>query len=210
MSGLIQGIAHLDQNLLALIHEYGFWSYAIMGAIVFAETGLLLLPMLPGDSLLFVAGAAAASGSLDPGSLVAVLSVAAIVGNLLNFLLGRWIGPYLFRNPDSRLFNPAYLARAHAFYRRHGGKTVILARFLPIIRTYAPFAAGVGTMETRTFALYTVAGALLWVTSITGLGYEFGEVPFIKGHISLITLLIIVVTVLPGAIGLMRPRRNPG
>ena len=208
MSGLIQVISHLDQNLLALIHQYGFWSYAIMAAIVFAETGLLLLPMLPGDSLLFVAGAAAASRALDLGPLVAVLTIAAIVGNLLNFLLGRWIGPYLFRNPDSRLFNPVYLARAHAFYQRHGGKTVILARFLPIIRTYAPFAAGVGTMETRTFALFTVAGAFLWVTSITGLGYEFGDIPFIKGHISLITLLIIALTVLPGTIGLLRTRRN--
>jgi membrane-associated protein len=210
LSSLFELVAHLDQHLLTLIHDYGFWSYAILAAIIFSETGLVILPLLPGDSLLFVAGALAASGALDMGPLIAVLTTAAILGNLANFQIGRWLGPHLFKRPDSRLLNPAHLAAAHAFYERHGGKTVILARFLPIIRTYAPFAAGIGAMEVRHFALYTVVGAFLWVSSITLLGYFFGDMPLIKGNLSLITLVIIIVTVLPSVFGLMRAGRKPG
>jgi len=208
LSGLIELIAHLDQHLLTLIHDYGFWSYAILAGIVFGETGLVVLPILPGDSLLFVAGAAAAGGALEIGPLVGVLTVAAVLGNLANFQIGRWLGPHLFTRPDSRLLNPAHLAAAHAFYERHGGKTVILARFLPIIRTYAPFVAGLGAMETHHFAAYSVAGALAWVGSLTMLGYLFGDIPVIKGNLSLITVGIIVVTVLPGLIGLARANRK--
>ncbi|MDE3011992.1 MAG: VTT domain-containing protein [Pseudomonadota bacterium] len=210
MSSTLEFIAHLDQHLLLLIHDYGFWSYAILAGIVFGETGLVLLPLLPGDSLLFVAGAAAAGGAIDLVSLVGVLTLAAVLGNLVNFQVGRWLGPHLFTRPDSRLLNPAHLAAAHAFYERHGGKTVILARFLPIIRTYAPFVAGLGAMETHHFLLYTVIGAFAWVSSLTVLGYLFGDIAAIKGNLSLITLAIIVVTVLPSAIGLARAGRKPG
>lgn len=209
MSGLLELLAHLDQHLLALIHQYGFWSYAILAAIVFGETGLVVAPFLPGDSLLFVAGAAAAGGALDPLALVLVLGVAAVLGNVVNFLIGRWLGPHLFSRPESRLLNPGHLAAAHAFYERHGGKTVILARFLPIIRTYAPFVAGLGDMRARDFLLYTCVGALAWVCSMTLLGYLFGDIPLIKGNLSLITLGIIVVTVLPTLIGLARAGRAP-
>ena len=202
-------LAHLDQHLLALIHDYGFWSYAIMAFIVFAETGLIVVPMLPGDSLLFVAGAAAANGALQLGALVVVLSVAAVLGNLCNFQIGRWLGPHLFRRPDSRLLNPAHLSATHAFYERHGGKTVILARFLPIIRTYAPFAAGLGAMEADKFALYSVVGAVLWVATFAGAGFLFGDIPAIKGNLSLITIGLVVVTVLPTLVGILRaPRRR--
>ncbi len=205
---MLELFAHLDQHLLTLIHQYGFWSYAILAAIIFGETGLVILPMLPGDSLLFVAGAAAASGALRLDSLVAVLTVAAILGNLSNFQIGRWLGPALFRRPRSRLLNPAHLQATHAFYERHGGKTVILARFLPIIRTYAPFAAGLGAMGGRRFALYSVLGGVLWVSAFVTAGYLFGDIPFIKGNLSLLSLGIVVVTLVPTVIGLLRSQRR--
>jgi len=137
-----------------------------------------------------------------------VLSIAATLGNLSNFQIGRWLAPHLFKNPNSRWLNPAYLARTHAFYEKHGGKTVILARFIPIVRTYAPFAAGLGTMETHRFQLFTVVGAITWVGSLTGAGYLFGDIPLIKGNLSLISLCIIVVTLLPAVIGALRASRQ--
>lgn len=205
---VFQILAHLDQSLLSVIKDYGFWSYLLLAAIIFGETGLVILPMLPGDSLLFVTGAAAASGALDFLSIFVVLSIAATLGNLSNFQIGRWLAPHLFKNPHSRWLNPAYLARTHAFYERHGGKTVILARFIPIVRTYAPFAAGLGTMETHRFQLFTVVGAITWVGSLTGAGYLFGDIPLIKGNLSLISLCIIVVTLLPAGIGALRASRQ--
>ena len=203
-------LAHLDQHLLSLIHDYGFWSYAILAAIVFGETGLVILPMLPGDSLLFVAGAAAAGGALQLEALMVVLMVAALLGNLSNFQIGRWLGPALFQHRDNRKhwLNPAHLEATHAFYERHGGKTVILARFLPIIRTYAPFAAGLGSMSARRFAAFSAAGAVLWVGSLTTAGFLFGDIPAIKGNLSLISLGIVVVTLVPSVIGLLRARRR--
>lgn len=205
---MLEFFVHLDQHLLVLIHQYGFWSYAILAAIVFGETGLVILPLLPGDSLLFVAGAAAASGALEIGALIGVLSVAATLGNLSNFYIGRWIGPKFFSREESVLLNPKHLAATHAFYERHGGKTVILARFLPVIRTYAPFAAGLGAMEARRFTVYSLIGAVLWVFSICTLGYLFGDIPVIKGNLSLITLGLIVLTTLPTVIGLLRAQRS--
>ncbi len=206
---MLQFIAHLDQNLLLLIHAYGFWSYAILAAIIFGETGLVILPMLPGDSLLFVAGAAAASGALQLEALMGVLMVAALLGNLSNFQIGRWLGPALFLHRDGKKhwLNPAHLAATHAFYERHGGKTVVLARFLPIIRTYAPFAAGLGAMSAQKFAAFSAVGAVLWVGSLTLAGFLFGDIPAIKGNLSLISLGIVVVTLVPSLIGLVRASR---
>lgn len=201
---MLELLSHLDQHLLSLIKDYGFWSYFILGAIVFGETGLVILPMLPGDSLLFVTGAAAASDALDFWSILIVLIVAATLGNLSNFTIGRWLVPYLFNNPNSRWLNPDYLARTHAFYEKHGGKTVILARFIPIVRTYAPFAAGLGAMEARRFQIYSVIGAVTWVGAMLGAGYLFGDIPLIKGNLSLISLGIIIVTLLPALIAAFR------
>jgi membrane-associated protein len=205
---MLEILGHLDQSLLALIKEYGFWSYFILGAIVFGETGLVILPMLPGDSLLFVTGAAAASGAIDIRSIVIVLSISATLGNLSNFYIGRWLAPHLFKNANSRWLNPEYLARTHAFYEKHGGKTVILARFIPIVRTYAPFAAGLGTMEAHRFQIYSVMGAVTWVGAMVGAGYLFGDIPLIKGNLSLISLGIIVVTLLPAVIAGLRSSRS--
>lgn len=200
--------AHLDQHLVALIQQYGVGAYLILAAIVFGETGLVVLPMLPGDSLLFVAGATAAGGALHLPTLMGVLTLAAILGNLCNFQIGRWLGPTLFLRPGRRWLHPEHLEATHAFYERHGGKTVILARFLPFIRTYAPFAAGLGTMGLGRFAGFTVAGAVLWVVSLTGAGYLFGDIPFIRGNLSLISLAIVVLTVTPTVIGVLRARRR--
>jgi membrane-associated protein len=206
---MLEILGHLDQSLLTLIKDYGVWSYFILAAIIFGETGLVVLPMLPGDSLLFVIGAAAASGAIDFWSVIVVLSVAATMGNLSNFTIGRWVAPYLFKNERSRWLNPEYLAKTHAFYEKHGGKTVILARFVPIIRTYAPFAAGLGTMEVHRFQIYSAIGAVSWVGSMVGAGYLFGDIPLIKGNLSLISLGIIIVTLIPAMIGAFRSAQSP-
>jgi membrane-associated protein len=200
-------LVHLDVHLGALIRDYGVWVYAILFAIVFAETGLVVTPFLPGDSLLFVAGALAALGGIDVHVLVLSLVLAAVLGNSTNYAIGRFLGKRLFRDRSSRGLNPAYLDRTHAFYERHGGKAVVISRFIPIVRTYVPFVAGLGAMGFSRFTLYNVAGAMLWVASLAYAGYFFGNLPWVKQNLTLIIFAIIGVSLLPVVIGGLQARR---
>ncbi|MFL1800397.1 DedA family protein [Plesiomonas shigelloides] len=201
-------ILHIDVHLAAMVATYGIWIYAILFLIVFCETGLVVTPFLPGDSLLFVAGTLAATGQMNPHTLVALLIVAAILGDAVNYSIGRLFGQRLFSNPQSRIFRQAYLERTHAFYERHGGKTIILARFVPIVRTFAPFVAGMGKMSYRHFALFNVTGGIVWVTAFVYAGYWFGNMPVVKQNLELLILGIIFVSVLPGLIEYWRQRRR--
>jgi len=200
-------VVHLDQHLRALAQNYGNWVYAVLFLIVFLETGLVVTPFLPGDSLLFVAGTIAAGGELQVHGLVVLLILAAIIGDSVNYAVGRYLGPRVFRFEDSRLFKRAYLERTHAFFERHGGKTIIIARFVPIIRTYAPFVAGIGAMKYGHFLLFNVTGAILWVASLTYAGYFFGNLPLVKDNLTLVIVGIIVVSVMPGIIEFWRAQR---
>jgi membrane-associated protein len=207
IAGFLDLVVHLDQHLRALAQHYGNWIYAVLFLIVFLETGLVVTPFLPGDSLLFVAGTIAAAGELHAHGLVLLLIVAAIIGDSVNYAMGRYLGPRVFRFEDSRFFKRAYLERTHAFFERHGGKTIIIARFVPIIRTYAPFVAGIGTMSYRHFLLFNVTGALLWVASLTYAGYFFGNLPVVKDNLTLVIIGIIVLSIMPGIIEFWRARR---
>ena len=200
-------VVHRDRHLAAFVAQHGPWVYALLFAIVFCETGLVVTPFLPGDSLLFVAGAVAAAGGMDPFALCAVLVVAALFGDNVNYAAGRFAGPRVFRVKASRWFSPAHLERTHAFYERHGGKTIILARFMPIVRTYVPFVAGVGAMPYPRYLAFCVAGALAWVGSLVPLGYFFGNIPAVKKNLSLVIVLIVIASVAPGAIAWLRARR---
>ncbi len=202
-------LVHLDVHLGALIRDYGVWVYAILFAIVFAETGLVITPFLPGDSLLFVAGALAALGGIDVHILVLSLILAAVLGNSTNYAIGRYLGKRLFRDRSSRWLNPAYLDRTHAFYERHGGKAVVISRFIPIVRTYVPFVAGLGAMGYGRFTLFNVAGAVFWVASLCYAGYFFGNLPWVKQNLTLIIFGIIGASLLPIAIGALQARRAP-
>jgi len=199
-------LLHLDQHLIVFVENYGAWVYALLFVIVFAETGLVVTPVLPGDSLLFVAGTLAAAGGMDVVLLMTILIVAAILGDTVNYWIGSYVGPKVFR-AESRLLNKAHLERAHRFYERHGGKTIVIARFVPIIRTFAPFVAGIGKMSYPRFLLYNVGGALLWVVSLVMAGYYFGELPYVKQNLTLIIVLIVVISVLPGVFEYLRHRR---
>ncbi|MGH8353300.1 MAG: DedA family protein [Pseudomonas sp.] len=201
-------ILHLDVYLDLLVRDYGVWIYAILFAVIFCETGLVVTPFLPGDSLLFIAGAVSASGAMDPQLLGGLLMLAAISGDSTNYLLGRTAGERLFRNPNSKIFRRDYLQRTHDFYERHGGKTVTIARFMPILRTFAPFVAGMARMPYPRFLAFSVAGTLAWVGGLVCLGYFFGNVPFIKGNLSLLVLLIIGLSLLPMLIGWLRHRAD--
>jgi len=204
LSSFVDVILHLDQHLLVMVQNYGPWIYGILFLILFCETGLVVTPFLPGDSLLFVAGAIAGAGSLNVHLLVALLFVAAVLGDSLNYAIGHYIGPKVFRFEDSWFFKKAYVERTHRFFERHGGKTIVLARFVPIIRTYAPFVAGIGAMDYRRFLLFNVAGALLWVASLTYAGYFFGNLPVVKNNLSLVILGIIILSISPGIVELLR------
>ncbi len=199
---------HLDRHLQALVASYGAWVYAILFLIVFCETGLVVTPFLPGDSLLFVAGTVAAAGGMDIHLLVVLLIVAAVLGDAVNYSIGHYIGPRVFKSKESRWLNPRHLDRAHAFYERHGGKTIIIARFVPIIRTYAPFVAGAASMSYPRFALYNVSGAVLWVVSLGYAGYFFGNIPVIKDNLTLVIIGIVILSILPGVIEIWRHRRS--
>jgi membrane-associated protein len=198
---------HLDQHLNRIVTDYGVWTHLILFAIVFAETGLVVTPLLPGDSLLFAAGALAAIGSLDLWLLVVLLTGAAILGDTVNYCVGAWIGPKAFSG-NVRFLRKDYLDRTHAFYEKHGGKTIILARFIPIIRTFAPFVAGVGAMSYGKFITYNVIGALLWVGLFVPAGYFFGNMPTVKENFSLVILAIIAISVMPIALEAIRARRS--
>lgn len=198
---------HLDVHLAEITTRYGVWTYAILFLIVFCETGLVITPFLPGDSLLFAAGAISALGSLDPVLLSFLLVIAAIIGDTVNYWIGSWIGPRAFAG-EHRFLKKEYLDRTHAFYVKHGGKTIILARFVPIIRTFAPFVAGVGAMHYPRFLAFNVVGALLWVGLFVPIGYFFGNLPQVKEHFSLVILGIIILSVLPMVIEIVRGMRE--
>lgn len=200
-------VLHLDKHLAMLVQQYGTWIYAILFVIIFSETGFVVTPFLPGDSLLFVAGALAALGGMDIRLLIATLLAAAVLGNQVNYHIGRYIGPRVFQWEDSRLFNRKSLEKTHAFYEKHGGKAVVISRFLPLFRTFVPFVAGVGAMSYASFTAFNVAGALLWVVSLTLAGYWFGNVPWIKQNLSVVILGIIVVSLLPVVVGWWQHRK---
>ncbi len=201
---LIDIFLHLDKHLETVVSQYGVWVYALLFAIIFVETGLVVMPFLPGDSLLFVCGALAAVGGLSLPLLIALLITAAVLGDALNYSIGRRIGPRVWTFEQSRWFNRKAFERANAFYERHGAITIIVARFLPFVRTFAPFVAGVADMSYRKFALYNVVGGVIWVVSLTGLGYLIGNLPWVKAHFSWVALALIVVPALPAIIEVAR------
>jgi len=216
---LVDFVLHIDSHLLDLATTYGGWLYGILFAIVFAETGLVVTPFLPGDSLLFAAGALAATPGPSGAPILRVelvtglLLVAAILGDAVNYAVGHYIGPRVFTATDEsgllhKLLNRRHLAQAHAFFERYGGKAVVLGRFVPIVRTFVPFVAGAGAMTYGTFALYNVLGAVLWVGVCVSLGYLFGNVPIVKQNFSLVMLGIIFVSVLPAVFEILKHRRN--
>ncbi len=202
---LVDLVLHLDAHLLQLVHDYGLWVYAILFAIIFSETGFVVTPFLPGDSLLFVTGAVAAGGALDVHVLALLLVLAAVLGNSANYAIGRWLGTHLFTG-RSRWLNPAHLRRAHEFYERHGGKAVVLSRFMPIVRTYIPFVAGLASMHFARFTAYNVVGALAWVALLLYGGYFFGNIPWIRANLTLLILAIIALSLVPLAVTYARSR----
>ena len=201
-------ILHLDVYLDLLVTNYGPWIYAILFLVIFCETGLVVMPFLPGDSLLFIAGAVAAGGGMDPVLLGGLLMAAAILGDSTNYVVGRTAGEKLFSNPNSKIFRRDYLLQTHQFYERHGGKTVTLARFLPILRTFAPFVAGLGKMHYPRFLGFSVLGTVCWVGGLVTLGYFFGNVPIIKKNLTLLIVAIILISLLPMIFGVVRSRMN--
>jgi membrane-associated protein len=200
-------ILHLDVHLSALVSQYGTWTYAILFLIIFAETGLVVTPFLPGDSLLFATGALAAATDLNVYVLFVLLSIAAIIGDAVNYWVGRNVGMRLF---DGRIkyLKPEYLDRTHAFYEKYGGKTIVIARFVPIVRTFAPFVAGMGSMSYGKFATYNIAGGILWIGSLLFAGYLFGNIPIVKDNFGLVIIGIIIVSILPAVFELVKGRRE--
>jgi membrane-associated protein len=213
LAELIDLLLHVDRHLLEFIADYGVWVYALLFLIVFAETGLVVTPFLPGDSLLFAAGALAATGALDMPLTCGLLLTAAIAGDAVNYSIGRTTGGRVLHlaNTDPkwrRWVNPVYVERAHEFFERHGGKAIVLGRFMPIVRTFVPFVAGIAEMSYPAFALYNVSGAILWVGICAGAGYAFGNVPIVKDNFSLVAIGIVVVSLLPMVIEFVRYRRQ--
>ena len=193
---------HLDVHLAAFVQQHGAWVYGLLFLIVFCETGLVVTPFLPGDSLLFVAGAVAAAGGMNIALLTSALVCAALLGDNVNY----WVGRTLGLKVSSRVINPTHLQRTHEFYERHGGKTIILARFVPIVRTYVPFVAGLGTMPYLRYLAFCVGGALLWVISLSQLGYWFGNIPQVKSNLTVVILAIVAISVSPGVIAWLKNR----
>lgn len=199
-------VLHLDRHLIWVVQNYGAYVYVILFAIIFCETGLVVMPFLPGDSLLFVAGTLAATGHMDVHGLFAALTAASFLGDNTNYWIGRFTGPKVFRSSESRLLNRVYLERTHQFYERHGGKTIVIARFMPIIRTFAPFVAGIGRMTYAHFLAYSFAGSVFWIGFFVYGGYVFGNIPFIKQNLTWFIIGIVVLSVMPGAIAWLRAR----
>lgn len=208
VSFLIDFILHVDQHLAAFVQSYGAWVYALLFAIVFVETGLVVMPFLPGDSLLFVVGTMCGAGHMDLSLSIGLLLAAAIAGDQLNYSIGRYFGPKVFRWEQSRFFNKAAFNQAHAFYERYGGITIILARFMPFIRTFAPFVAGVAEMDRGKFTFYNVVGAVLWVVGITVAGYLFGNLPIVQENLSKIIWGLILIPGLIAIFGAWKTRRS--
>jgi membrane-associated protein len=215
MTDFLDLLLHVDRSLLELVNRYGAWVYALLFVIVYAETGLVVTPFLPGDSLLFAAGALAATGALDGWLLFGLLVAAAVAGNTVNYAIGRAVGQRLIDRAAAdprwrRWINLEYVARAHEFFETHGGRAVVLGRFMPIVRTFVPFVAGVAEMPYRSYVLYNVAGAVAWAGLCIGAGYLFGNVPVVKNNFSLVALGIVVVSLLPAVIAWLRaPRTRP-
>jgi membrane-associated protein len=208
LKGLVDILLHLDVHLDLVIRNYGFWTYGILFLIIFLETGLVVTPFLPGDSLLFAAGTFAALGSLDATWIIIFLSIAAVAGDTANYWIGHASGPKVFNKEKSRLFNKKHLERTHQFYERYGGKTIIIARFVPIVRTFAPFVAGIGSMTYGRFIAYNVIGGIGWVVILVLGGYFFGNIPFIKNNFSLAIGAIILLSILPAIIEFLRHRKG--
>ena len=213
---MIDFVLHFDKHLLDFVREYGWWVYGLLFTIVFAETGFVVTPFLPGDSLLFAAGALCATGVLSTPALLALLVFAAFAGNTVNYSVGRFIGPRVFKGSDpmfgsdrvSRLLNKEYLDRAHAFFEKYGGKAIILGRFVPIVRTFVPFVAGAERMTSSSFVLYNLIGAAAWVGLCLSAGFVFGNVPIVKDNFSLVTIGIVFVSLLPMVVELIATRRR--
>ena len=206
-SFIIDFILHIDQHLTELAAQYGVWIYGILFLIIFCETGLVVMPLLPGDSLLFAAGSIAAIGEMNIHLMVVLLIIAAILGDAVNFMVGKFFGEKLFANPNSKIFKQSHLQKTQQFYAKHGGKTIIMARFIPIVRTFAPFVAGMGHMSYHHFLAYNVIGGVLWVTIFSYLGYFFGNMDIVKDNLSLVLVAIIVLSILPAIIEIIRHKR---
>ena len=205
---LIDFILHIDKHLLEIVTDYQTWTYLILFAIIFSETGFVVTPFLPGDSLLFVAGALAALGGMDIGVLLVVLVSAAALGNMLNYQVGRFLGPKVFHWENSRFFNKAALVKTHAFYEKHGGKTLVISRFLPLFRTFAPFVAGIGAMNYSRFTFFNLIGAASWVVSLTLAGYFFGNLPWVQKNLSVVIVGIIAISMIPVLVGWWQHRKE--
>ncbi len=205
---LIDVVLHLDKYLLILTQQYGIWIYAILFLIIFSETGLIVFPFLPGDSLLFVAGALCGIGALDVNFIVPLLIVAAFTGDNTNYWIGRLVGKRLVRIENSRFLKHEHLDKTHAFYKKHGGKTIIFARFLPIVRTFAPFVAGIAKMNYRLFMIFSAAGSFAWITFFVIGGYFLGNIPVIKDNLTVMILLIVFISVMPAIFQFIRQRRS--
>lgn len=205
---MIDLLLHLDVHLAALMQLYGVWIYLIVFVVIFCETGLVITPFLPGDSLLFILGTLAAIDSLDLHLILAISTVAAILGDSVNYQIGKMVGPKIFHSPHAKILNKKYLVMTQEFYERHGPKTIVMARFMPIVRTFAPFVAGIGSMRYREFLLWNIVGAIAWVFFFIIAGYFFGNIPFVKEHLSLFILGIIFISVLPAVFEYLRNRRK--
>lgn len=215
MEALIDLFLHFDKHLAEFVATYGAWVYAALFLIIFAETGLVVTPILPGDSLLFAAGALAATGAFDIKVLLPLLIAAAVIGDAVNYAVGHTIGPRVFTSTDRtsfwhRMLNREHLDRTHAFFEKHGGKAIVLGRFVPIVRTFVPFVAGAGTMSYSTFAFYNVTGAIIWVGICTLAGYAFGNVPIVRDNFTFVALGIVAVSLIPIAVEFLRHRRDRG
>jgi len=206
---LLDILLHLDRHLDTIIQQYGVWTYLILFLIIFCETGLVVTPILPGDSLLFAVGTFAARNALDLGLLLVLLSVAAVAGDTVNYAIGYRVGRQIFRKEGVRFLNREYLDRTHRFYERHGAKTIVIARFVPIIRTFAPFVAGVGRMSYARFVTYNVAGGVGWIAALVLGGYLFANIPVVRQNFTLVIFAIIMLSILPGVIEFLRQRSRP-
>lgn len=203
---LVDIFLNLDHYLNQIINDYGGWTYLILFLVIFCETGLVVTPFLPGDSLIFMLGALAASGEIDLLAIGTLLVLAAIVGNVVNYYVGRWVGPKVFSSEEVRFFNKEHLLRTHAFYEKHGGKTIFLARFVPIIRTFAPFVAGIGGMTFTRFQFYNISSSAAWVLLFLAGGYSFGNIPVVERNFTLVVLGIIFVSLLPAIFAFLKQK----
>ncbi len=208
LAAFIDFFLHLDRHLSVIIQDYGVWTYAILFLIIFCETGLVVTPILPGDSLLFAVGSFAAIGALDVSIVLLTLTVAAILGDTVNYGIGHFMGPKVFLKKDSKIFRKEYLDKTHRFYERYGGKTIIFARFVPIVRTFAPFVAGVGSMSYSRFIAFNIIGAVAWIAAFILAGYFFGAIPMVKKNFTIVIFAIIFLSILPGVIEYLRHRRS--